>query len=269
LKSAVTSGTHEAKRLRIGMYRRYRGGNMDEGWTRWLFEQWGFPFAEVYDAEIQKGQLNAKYDVFIFADDSTGMITGEPGGGRGEGRGGQSFASVPNTTPPEYRSGIGNEGVAAIRDFVQKGGTLVTLGGATDFAITRLGLPARNAVAGLDSKEFFCPGSTLRVRVDNTHPLGYGMPAEALVLFHYSPAFDVVPTDVNDRNDIVVRYADRNVERSGWLNGERYIAGKTAMASMGLGQGRVVLIGFRTQNRAQTHGTYKFLFNALVSGPGR
>ena len=269
LKAAVTTGAHDAKRLRIGMYQRYRGGNMDEGWTRWLFEQWGFPFAQVYDAEIQKGSLNAKYDVFIFADDSTGAITGEPGGGRGEGRGGMAFAGVPNTTPPEYRSGIGNEGVNAIRDFVQKGGTLVTLGGATDFAITRLGLPVRNVVAGLDSKEFFCPGSTLRVSVDNTHPLAYGMPPEALVLFHYSPAFDVIATDFNDRNQIVVRYAERNVERSGWLNGEKYIAGKTAMASIGLGQGKVVLIGFRTQNRAQTHGTYKFLFNALVSGPGR
>ena len=95
------------------------------------------------------------------------------------------------------------------------------------------------------------------------------MPAEGLVLFHYSPAFDVVATDFNDRNDIVVRYAERNVERSGWLNGERYIAGKTAMASIGCGQGRVVLIGFRTQNRAQTHGTYKFLFNALVTPPVR
>jgi hypothetical protein len=267
LKAAVTTGVHDAKRLRIGMYQRYRGGNMDEGWTRWLFEQWGFPFTQVYDAEIQKGNLNAKYDVFVFADDSTGAITGEPGGGRGEGRGGMAFASVPNTTPPEYRSGIGSEGVSAIRDFVQKGGTLVTLGGATDFAITRLGLPVRNVVAALDTKEFFCPGSTLRVNVDITHPLAYGMPAEALVLFHYSPAFDVVPTDFNDRNQIVVRYAERDVERSGWLNGEQYIAGKTAMASIGLGQGKVVLIGFRTQNRAQTHGTYKFLFNALVGGP--
>jgi hypothetical protein len=267
LKAAVTKGVHDARRLRIGMYQRYRGGNMDEGWTRWLFEQWGFPFTQVYDAEILKGNLNAKYDVFIFADDSTGAITGEPGGGRGEGRGGMSFASVPNTTPPEYRSGIGSEGVNAIKDFVQKGGTLVTLGGATDFAITKLGLPVRNVLAGLDSKEFFCPGSTLRVNVDNTHPLAYGMPAEALVLFHYSPAFDVVATDFNDRSQIVVRYADRDVERSGWLNGEKHIAGKTAMASVGLGQGQVVLIGFRTQNRAQTHGTYKFLFNALVSQP--
>ena len=95
------------------------------------------------------------------------------------------------------------------------------------------------------------------------------LPAEGLVLFHYSPAFDVVATNFNDRNDIVVRYAERDVERSGWLNGERHIAGKTAMASIGCGQGRTVLIGFRTQNRAQTHGTYKFLFNALVTQPAR
>jgi hypothetical protein len=271
LRSEPSRGAYEARRLRIGMYQRYRGGNMDEGWTRWLFEQWGFPFTQVYDAEIKKGDLNAKYDVFIFPDDSTGTITGEPGagGGRGEGRGGLSFAGVPNTTPPEYRSGIGADGVNAIKDFVQKGGILVTLGGATDFAITRLGLPVRNVVAGLDSKQFFCPGSTLRVSIDNANPLAFGMPPQGLVLFHYSPAFDVVATDFNDRNEIVVRYADRHVERSGWLNGEKYIAGKTAMASLRYGKGQAVLIGFRTQNRAQTHGTYKFLFNALVSQPPR
>jgi len=264
LASEVRDGAHDSARLRVGIYRRYRGGNMDEGWTRWLFEQFGFPFSEVYDAEILKGNLNAKYDVFIFADDSTAAITGEPAeGGRGGGRGG-AFASIPNTTPPEYRSGIGAAGVEAIRDFVQKGGRLVTLGGATDFAITKLGLPIRNALAGLTSKEFFCPGSTLRVAIDNTQPLAYGMPPNGLVLFHYSPAFDIAATDFNDRHAIVARYADRDVERSGWLNGEQHVAGRTAMASTRYGQGDVVLIGFRTQNRAQTHGTYKFLFNALV-----
>jgi hypothetical protein len=266
---ANPSQSHELKRMRIGMYQRYRGGNMDEGWTRFLFEaQFLFPYKSVYDAEIKKGNLNANYDVFIFADDSTGTITGEGGGrGGGEGGGRGGFAGVPDTTPPEYRSGVGADGVNAIKDFVSKGGTLVTLGGATDFAITRLGLPIRNVVAGLSTKEFFCPGSTLRVRVDPTDPLAYGMPEGTLVLFHYSPAFDVVATDFNEKNRIVVRYADRNVERSGWLNGEKYIAGKTAMASIAYGKGRVILIGFRTQNRAQTHGTYKFLFNSLVSGP--
>ena len=267
---AEPKAAHDLKRMRVGMYQRYRGGNMDEGWTRWIFEQFAFQFKNVYDAEIKKGNLNANYDVFIFADDSTGTITGEPAGRGGGGEfGGPRPEGVPDTTPPEYRSGIGNDGVAAIKDFVQKGGTLVTLGGATDFAISRLGLPVRNVVAGVSTKEFFCPGSTLRVSIDNTNPLAYGMPAEGLVLFHYSPAFDVLANDFNDRNDVVVRYAERNVERSGWLNGEKYIAGRTAMASVGYGQGRVVLIGFRTQNRAQTLGTYKFLFNALVTPPQR
>jgi hypothetical protein len=265
---AAPKQAHELKRLRIGMYQRYRGGNMDEGWTRWIFEQSAFQFKDVYDAEIKKGNLNASYDVFIFPDDSTVTITGDESDRRGAGEsGGGRFAGVPDTTPPEYRSGIGAEGVTAIKDFVQKGGTLVTLGGATDFAIAKLGLPVRNVVANLSTKEFFCPGSTLRVAIDNTNPLAYGMPPEGLVLFHYSPAFDVVATEFNDRNQIVVRYADRKIEQSGWLNGEKYIAGKTAMASVGYGQGNVVLIGFRTQNRAQTHGTYKFLFNALVTPP--
>ena len=256
---------HDLKRQRIGMYQRYRGGNMDEGWTRFLFEgQFMFPFKSVYDAEIKKGNLKANYDVFIFADDNTGAITGESDGSRGGGGGRGGFAAVPDSTPPEYRSGIGNDGVDAIRDFVAKGGTLITLGGATDFAITRLGLPVRNVVAGLSTKEFFTPGSTLRVKVDNTDPLAYGMPEDALVLFHYSPVFDVAATNFNEKNRIIVRYADRNVERSGWLNGEKYIASRTAMASIAYGEGRVILIGFRTQNRAQTHGTYKFLFNALV-----
>jgi hypothetical protein len=267
---AEPKAAHELKLLRIGMYQRYRGGNMDEGWTRLIFEQFAFQFKNVYDAEFKKGNLNASYDVFIFADDSTGTITGDPSARRGGGEfGGGRFDAVPDTTPPEYRSGIGNDGVNAIKEFLQKGGTLVTLGGATDFAISRLGLPVRNVLDGLSTKEFFCPGSMLRVAIDNTNPLAYGMPAEGLVLFHYSPAFDVVGTEFNDRNDIIARYANRNVERSGWLNGEKYIAGKTAMASMAYGLGRVVLIGFRTQNRAQTLGTYKFLFNALVTPPTR
>lgn len=264
---AEPKAAHELKRLRIGMYQRYRGGNMDEGWTRWIFEQSGFQYTSVLDAEIKKGNLRASYDVFVFADDSTSTITGEPAPPRAGGFSRLRFDAVPDTTPPEYRSGIGADGVAAIKEFVRAGGTLVTLGGATDFAISKLGLPVRNVVEGLSTKEFFCPGSTLRVSIDNTNPLAYGMPSEGLVLFHYSPAFDVLGTDFNDRNDIVVRYAERDVERSGWLNGEQYIAGKTAMASLGYGQGRVVLIGFRTQNRAQTLGTYKFLFNALVTPP--
>ena len=176
LKADPKQGVHEAKRLRIGMYQRYRGGNMDEGWTRWLFEQWGFPFKDVMDAEIKKGNLNANYDVFILPDDTT----------RHDHRRGRRTAEDARRHSPASRTrrrpstgaASAPTGVNALKDFVQKGGTLVTLGGATDFAITRLGLPVRNVVAGMSTKEFFCPGSTLRVKIDNTNPLAYGMPSE-------------------------------------------------------------------------------------------
>ena len=123
-------------------------------------------------------------------------------------------------------------------------------------------------MAGLEPKEFWCPGSTLRVRFDNTHPLAYGMPAEGLVLFIAARPSTWCRTDFNDRKRDRRRYADRDLLQSGWLNRREVIAKKAAMASVGLGQGKVVLIGFRTQHRAQTHGTYKFLFNALVNAPG-
>jgi hypothetical protein len=212
------------------------------------------------DAEIKKGDLNVKYDVIILPDDSTAMITGERTGAAG-GERGRPVSSV----PPEYRSGIGNEGVEALKAFVQKGGTLVTLGQATGFAIEKFGLPIRNALANKSSKEFWCPGSTLKVKFDNNHPLAYGMPSEGLVVFlGGNPAFEITPNDYNERYETVVTYAERDILQSGWLIGEENLAKKAAMIAAKYGEGTVVLIGFRTQHRAQTHGTFKLLFNALI-----
>jgi hypothetical protein len=267
LRTEVKQVSHEVKRLRIGMYQRYMGGNMDEGWTRFLLEQFSFPYRSLMDAEIKKGGLNEQYDVIIVADDSTAMITGERGGaaGRPGGERGGAFGRPEETIPPEYRSGIGSEGVNALKAFVQKGGTLVTLAGAGNFAIDRLGLPIRNVTANLPSKDFFCPGSTLKVKFDNSNPLAYGMPAEGLAVYlSGNPAFEIMPTDYNERYETVVRYADRDLLQSGWLIGEQTLAKKAAMVSAKYGEGKVVLIGFRTQHRAQTDGTFKLLFNALV-----
>jgi hypothetical protein len=94
------------------------------------------------------------------------------------------------------------------------------------------------------------------------------MPSEGLALYMSgSPAFEIGSTDRGDQYETVVRYADRELLQSGWLVGEENLARKAAMVSAKYGEGQVVLIGFRTQHRAQTHGTYKLLFNALVSGP--
>ena len=270
LKTAAPQGSHELKRLRVGMLQRYGGGNMDEGWTRLVLEQFGFPYTTVMDAEIRKGNLNARFDAIILPDDSTASITGErgaePAAGRGSGAGaGRGSGEGGPSVPAEFRSGIGADGVNALRNFVQQGGTLITLGGASNFAIERLGMSVRNVVAGKTSMEYWCPGSTLNVKFDNTNPLAYGMPAEGLaVTMANTPAFEIGATDRGDRYQTVVRYADRNLLQSGWLIGEETLARKAAMISAGIGEGRVILIGFRTQHRAQTHGTYKLLFNALV-----
>lgn len=247
----------EVRRQRIAMYQRYRGGNMDEGWTRLVLEQFGFPYTSVRDEEIRKGGLRERYDVFILPDDSVSAITGErPAGARG---------SRDQEIPPEYRSGIGKEGTEALVEFVRKGGTLVTLGRASGFAIEKLELPLRDAAAGHSSKEFWCPGSTLRVVYDTAHPLAWGMPEEGLALYLMGhPAFEVLPVPRAERYHVAARYADGDLLASGWLIGEKILAKKAAVVEAPFGEGRAILYGFRPQHRAQTHGTFKLLFNALI-----
>ena len=267
LPAPVTTGVTALAAPRIGLFQRYRGGNMDEGWTRLLFEQFDVPFTTVRDADLKGGGLQAKFDVIVLPADSVTAMTGEdpPGGGRGGGGGEGSNEAAQRTTPAEYRSGFGADGVKALQAFVEAGGTLVTFGHAGDLPMQRFGLPLRNAVAGVPSKEFWSPGSTLRVRYANDHPLAYGMPKEGLALFMSgSQVYEVTSTDRSQDVAILATYADRDILQSGWLLGEEVIARKAAAVAVTQGKGRVVLIGFRPQNRAQTHGTFKLVFNALM-----
>jgi hypothetical protein len=281
LRVPAASGVHEMKRQRVAVYQRFGGGNIDEGWTRLVLEQFNFRYTSIFDPEIKAGNLIDKYDVLVIPNDSTATITGDAtaAGGRG-GRGGGAGAPPAATgrgaaggegggggrggnTPPEYRTGLGAEGVTAIRDFVQKGGTLVTLNAATAFPVDRLGIGVRNVLEGKNSKEFWCPGSTLKATFDNTNPLAYGMPAHGLALYLNSPAFEITAQNA-ENYETIARYEDRDLLESGWLVGEENLARRAAVVSAKSGQGRVVLIGFPAQHRAQMHGTYKLLFNALV-----
>ena len=251
----------QLKPLRIALYRRYAGGNMDEGWTRFLFDQWEFPYARVDADEIKKGGLNAKYDAVLIADDTVRAIVGAGGSGGG-GEGAANPFGAP-ALPAEYAKTLGTAGVDALKEFVRAGGSLVLLDNASALAAERFGVPVRNPIAGVDEKEFFAPGSSLRVHVDPTQPLGYGMPKETTVLFFESTAFDINNSNANDRISVVARYHDRDLLRGGWLDGERYLAGMPALLDVSYGKGHIAMIGFRTQNRAQAYGTFKVLFNAL------
>ena len=168
--------------------------------------------------------------------------------------------------PPEFRGGIGQEGVDNIREFVQNGGTLITLNGTWDFALTTLNLPIRNTIEEVPRDEFYCPGSTLNISVDTAHPLGYGMALNVYAVFRSSPSLRVSAGSFQDKITVAARYHKENLLQSGWLIGESYLSNKPAVLEFKIEKGKVIVLAFPAQHRAQTHGTFKFLFNAIYYG---
>jgi hypothetical protein len=255
---------------RIGLFQSWRG-NMDEGWTRYVFDDMAIPFKSLHNADIKgtkdaKPDLRADFDVIVFADENANTIKGtRPGtapGGGAESPMARQFRQSP--VPPEYEGGIGQEGVDALKAFVEKGGRLVALNGASEFAITEFGAPARNSLSGVDRAKFFCPTSLLRILVDNETPIGYGMPKEAAAMFVNSLALDTFSPSYDWDRKVVAAYPEDEILMSGWLLGEEYLARKAAVVDTKWKDGRIILIGIRCQSRAQSHGTYKFLLNALL-----
>jgi hypothetical protein len=250
------------KQLRIGLYRRYWGGSMDEGWNRWLFEQYGFNYETLWDNEIKEGDLASKFDGIVIPNDPKAVILGESIE-EYYSRSGRK-AVVPKY-PKEYQSGIGKDGVAKLREFINSGGTLITLGEASNFAIEELELPIINLVKGMSSKEFFCPGSTLRTNVDASQPCAYGVDEKTLIFFQRNSAvFGLKQSPSNQDYRVIVRFLEKRVLQSGWLIGEKHLSNKAALIDAKVGEGRVVLFGFSPQSRAMTDGTFKLLFNCLL-----
>ncbi|HEY7171000.1 MAG TPA: M14 family metallopeptidase, partial [Vicinamibacterales bacterium] len=229
---------------RIGVYHAW-GGNMDEGWTRWVLEQFEFPYARVHDAEMRAGRLNLKFDVIVLPD--AGYNEMANGFGRG-------------AMPDEYVGGLSAAGVASLRAFAEAGGVLVAVDRATELPLRAFRLPVRNVTAGVSDTDFFVPGSLVRLRVDPNQPLAYGLPEEISAFLANTPAFALDPSL---RERVVARYPEQNLLMSGWLVGERVLAGRAAVLDLPLGRGRVVLLGLRPAHRGQAHGTFKLLFNSF------
>jgi hypothetical protein len=172
--------------------------------------------------------------------------------------------------PDELTGGLGKEGVKALREFVEQGGTLVTLNDASDFAIEQLNLPVRDISDGLKRTEFYCPGSILRTILDTTNPVARGMERESIAWVEDSPVFEIKSDPAaTARVKIIARYPDSGTPLlSGWLLGAERIRGKAALVEVGIGKGRVYLFGFRPQYRGQSLATYPLLFNAIKGAGG-
>jgi hypothetical protein len=231
----------QVKRPRIGLYQSFVPV-MDEGWTRWLLEQFGFEYSSVGNAAILAGGLRQRFDALVFPDQSASSI---------------AVGFKPGSMPVEFTGGLGTKGAAALQEFAGAGGTLIFLNRSTEYAIEQLGVKAKNVVSNLPDSDFYAPGSLLNVQLDRQHPLSYGLPAEIPVWSEGSPAWET-------QEKTVARYPESAILASGWLLGEPLIARRSALVAAKIGSGHVILFGMRPQYRAQSYRTFKLFFNALV-----
>ena len=242
--------TYRLKPPRIGIYRAW-SSSADEGWTRFVLENFEFPFEELTPQDVRQGGLSDRFDVLIFADYSRDLII-EGMAAQARAYGGQAKYSS------KYLAGLGRRGVGEVQKFMRAGGTVVTVNHACEFAIKDLSAPAVNVLEGKSDSEFYIPGSIMRAVFDTTHPIGYGLDREEALFFLRSPAFEV------KEGYSVASYPEANSLLSGWVLGEEHLLGKTAVAELPMGEGLAILIGIQPIFRSQTHGTFKVLFNSIL-----
>jgi hypothetical protein len=253
----------ELNKIKIGIYKSWQA-NMDEGWTRWMLEEFEFDIDTLHNKDIKNGALT-DYSAIIFPSQRpSGILHGYS----------------ESTMPKKFTGGIGLDGMAKIDQYAKAGGTVIFFDAASDLAIQQLGLPVRNTISNLESSDFFIPGSLIRMKVDTDNRLAFGMMDEVAASFNRSRAFQVVKQrksgeggteDIADAPKAnvneVTAYAEKDLLMSGWAMGEeRYLKNKSAMMHIPHGTGDIVLFGFRPQFRGQPRGTYKLIFNSIYMG---
>jgi Zinc carboxypeptidase len=256
--------------------------SMDEGWTRFLLERskYAIRSEDGVCTELRTRALKNKEISTLSVSPRTSIIFPD-----------QPAAQIVNgypksSMPDEYTGGVGKEGVANLKKFVEAGGTLVFLNRSSDFAIEQFNLPIKDVTKGLARKDFFIPGSILRTELDTAHPIAKGMPKESIAWFENSPVFEIVgdtkaeppalaggttmaastpPAYAGGSARIIARYPTdpSKILLSGWVLGSDKIAGKAALVEVRMGKGKIILFGFRPQYRGQSLATFPLLFNAI------
>jgi hypothetical protein len=282
-EATATKPAGEALKLRpvrIALWDRY-GGSMPSGWTRWMLEQFEFPFTVVYPQTLDAGDLINKFDVIVFV---TGAIPARDArGGPTRGGGGGDEAPFfrgprPEDVPEEFRGWIGNvtvgKTVPQLKAFMEAGGTVLTIGSSTNLGYL-LNLPMASALVEktgggderpLNREKYYIPGSVLQVSIDNSNPLAYGLPQQVDVFFDNSPVFRLKPEAALQDIKPVAWFSSDKPLRSGWAWGQKYLQDGVAVIEANVGKGKLFMFGPEINFRAQPHGTFKFLFNGIYYG---
>lgn len=280
----ISVETKPLRNNRIALYKSWTA-SMDAGWLSYIFDQYEYKFHFLTDAEVRAGSLRDRFDVIVLADlRASSIIDGNRKG----------------SIHPDYVGGITTDGVENIRKFVKEGGTLVCNGGSSDFAIQEFRLPFKNALQGVRSEEFSCPGSILKMNYKTDHPLAFGMREEGVtyfsrdIVFEYddepaSPEVKRAPGKkaaataeappekesppekkpyVQEKAKVtykgVASFPDESLLLSGWILGDEILRKKTSILDIDFGKGKLILFGFNVHNRAQSYSTFKLLFNSLL-----
>ena len=271
--SLSLTGAVKLRKPRIGLADVY-GGSMPSGWTRFLLEQFEFPYEVVYPKAVDAGNLSSRFDVLIFPSDVGPTVAGGGRGGSGRGGGG-SGANV----PPEYQPMLGSytaeQSGAALKKFVEDGGTILAVGRSSMNLARVLALPVENhliersadgSVRQIPAEKYYVPGSILRMAVDNTAPIAQGFDDHVDVFFDNSPVFSLGPEAMRKGLRPVAWFDTSTPLRSGWAFGQGYLNGGIEIVQATIGRGNLFLIAPEITFRAQPHGTFKFLFNGLYLG---
>lgn len=242
----------EINAARVGLYKPWQA-SMDEGWTRYILDQFDFTYVNVDNARIRDGGLGDDFDVLIIpAQVSLQRLL--------EGIDAERIMEP-------YAGGVGEEGIEALQGFVEGGGTLLTFERSDEVVLERFGVPVKDGLRGLTQPDFHLPPALLRIEVNTDHPLAYGMRPEAAAMFAGGRAYEPDGWDATSGNMRVVAFYPKEgrVLASGQMVGDEFLAGRAAVVEVQYGDGRIVLYGFRVQHRAQAHGTFKLVFNALYT----
>jgi hypothetical protein len=246
----ITAPAHTLpiKKARVGLYRPW-AASIDEGWTRWVLENYGFEPKSLYNADIRSANLKSRYDIIVLPDmSSRGLMSGFGVG----------------IVPGQYVGGVGEDGMNHLREFVREGGTLIAFNRTASSLIPLMSLPVKNVLEGAKSDKFFCSGALLRVETEHAEmPVNFGISESPVVMFQAGPAFETQP---GFHGAVLARYPKQtNPLESGLLLHPEAIEGKVAALELAYGHGRILLFGFKPQFRGQAHATYKYFFNELYS----
>jgi hypothetical protein len=232
---------------RVALYQPW-APSMDEGWTRWIFDRYGVPYATVRNEDINGDALDGFTSVLLASIPADVLRDG----------------LEQDSLPPEFTGGLNADGVDALRRFVERGGTLVAFDRSVEWVIDELGLPVRNLLSGLEEEAYAAPGSLVRIELESRHPMTARMPGAVAGWLQGGPALEAAQ---DARVRVVARYASEGLLLSGWLQGEEHLAGHPAIVDVPLGEGRVILFGIRPQYRGQSLATLPLLFDALKAAP--